>query len=563
MRIPSLVVIAATLVASAVAACSSSEEPQAVDDRVAEGHPGTLVITAPARAAFVEGDGSALLDVRGTGATSALTINGEPVRPDADGRFHTTIKPQRGLNLLVATDGDARLESPFLYGHFEQATTAVPHAVALDVGGLGMAGPLPIASLESVTNLALSKRALVGALVGQTFEGEVTGATWAFRVNRGLNGAATVGVEPRAKGLDIKASVRDVSVDGQLAITSLGVTYARDVRITVGSASVAGKVDLAVDGPSGALTAAMPEAAVRLGDFFFDTDNAGFPCCVDTILTDFIRPKIELAIGDGIRVNVPSLVKVTLEGVGLPRELSYAGKGFALKIPLAARFDGASFDPAGGTLTAATLFGGAAAPGTPGARAPGWLALGLPYAEAPTHAPGLGVSFALDAVNQLLFAAWSNGSLTYDAPAPLGATLSCALPPVVAVTEAGALRIALGEVRVQRHGSPHPLAGVPVVQDVAPSGDGDALVLTPKGDPKVSITWLTEDTGANGRDLVASAARTQLAKLLVPLRLPVPRFALSALGPGFEGQSLAIQSPAVAVDRAGRISATGKLTIVP
>jgi hypothetical protein len=560
MRIHALL-LAVTLAAAATA-CSSEDPAPATDPAVVESHPGTLVMTSPARAAFLEDDGSAAIEVSGTGATSALTINGERADVAADGTFHAKVKPQRGLNLVVALDGESRLETPFLFGHFLPAGTPVAHAIALDVGAFGISAPAPAASLESVTNLALAKRDLIGAFKGQSFGGTVTGATWTFAVTGGSNGEATVTLAPVAKGLGVNAAVKDVIVDGRLSIHALGLTYARDVRVTAGSTVVTGDVAIALDDATHALTAAMPAAEAKIADFRFDTDNAGFPCCVDTILTGFIKPKIEAAIGDGLREQIPSAVKVTLDGLGLPKQLGFAAAGVAVNVPIATRFDGASFDMNGGTITASALFGGAFAAGTPGAKAPGWLALGRPYSEAATRAPVLGVSFSIDAINQLMFAAWGNGSLSYTAPAPLSAQLAPSLPPVVAITDAGALRLGIGEILVQRVGADHPIAGVTLLQDVVANGDGDALVLTPKGEPTISVTWLTDDSVGSGSNLIAAAAKDQLGKLLKPFRVPVPKFALDKLGGGFAGQSLAIQAPTVVVDKAtGRIGAAGKLAL--
>ena len=547
---------------ASAAACSSEEPAPPSEAPVVENHPGALVITTPARAAFLEDDGSQVVEVSGSGATSALTVNGERADVAADGTFHARVKPTKGLNLVVALDGESRLETPFLFGHFLPATTPVAHAIALDVGTFGISAVAPAASLESVTNLALAKRDLIGAFKGQSFSGNVTGATWTFAVTGGSNGAANVTLGSVDKGLGVSADVKNVIVDGRLSLGALGLTYARDVRITVRNAVVTGDVAIALDEATGALTAEMPAAAAKLDDFRFDTDNAGFPCCVDAILTGFIKPKIETAIADGIRTQLPNALKLTLDGIGLPKEIGFAAAGVAVNVPIATRFDGASFDLSGGIITASALFGGRPAAGTPGAKAPGWLALGKAYSEPVARAPVLGVSFSLDAVNQLMFAAWGNGSLSYTAPAPLSAKLSPALPPVVAITDAGALRLGIGEILVAREGSDRPIAAVTLLQDVAAAGDGDALVLTPKGEPTISVTWLSDDSAGSGSNLIAAAAKDQLGKLLKPFRIPVPKFALDKLGGSFVGQSLAIQSPTVAVDKAtGRIGASGKLAL--
>jgi hypothetical protein len=114
---------------------------------------------------------------------------------------------------------------------------------------------------------------------------------------------------------------------------------------------------------------------------------------------------------------------------------------------------------------------------------------------------------------------------------------------------------------MQREGAAGPLAAITILQDVVPSGDHDALVLTPKGEPTISVTYLSDDNGP-GADLIAAAAKDQLGKLLKPFRIPVPKFALDKLGAGFAGQSLAIDSPNVSIDKkSGRLGASGVMMI--
>jgi hypothetical protein len=559
MRFPQLVLVA-TLAASALH-CSSEEPATAPDESIVESHPGALVITSPTRAAFIEDNGSPV-EIRGTGATKALTINGAAAEIAADGSFTAKVTPTKGLNLVVAVDGESRLETPFLFGHFLSPETPVAHAIALDIGFRGISGVAPAASLESVINLALAKRDFIGGFKGQSFSGNVSGASWTFAVTGGRNGAASVDLATAAKGLGVTASVKDVVLDGRLTLGALGQTYARDVRITVDGATVTGDLQLAVDEAKGALTAAIPTAEAKLDGFRFDTDNAGFPCCVDAIITGVMKPKVEQTIRDGIREQVPKAVQLTLDGIGIPKELAFAKAGLNVKIPLSTRFDGADFNLTGGTITAATLFGGKFPAGTPGATAPGWLSLAQPYAAPSARPPVLGVSFSIDAVNQLMFAAWGGGGLAFTIPEPLNAKLTPALPPIVSVQDNGALRIGLGEILVQRSTSDKPFAAVTVMQDIAPSGEADALVLTPKGEPTVSIAWLSDEIAEGGRNIIAAAAKEQLGKFLKPFRIPVPKFALDRLGAGFVGQSLAITSPSVVVNKNGRVLASGEITLL-
>ncbi len=556
-----LPLLCATAVAVSALHCSSEEPAPKADDKVIESHPGALVITSPARAAFIANDVD-VVEVKGTGATRALTINGVSADVSDDGSFTAKVKPEAGLNLVVAVDGESRTESPFLYGKFVSMATPVPHAIALDVGANGIALPAPAASLTSVANMALEKRDLLAAFKGQSFTGTVTGATWKFEVTSGHNGAATVGMTSVAKGIAADATIKDVIVDGRLTLGALGLTYARDVRITVTSAKVTGNVEIDVDEVKGSLGAAMPAAEAKLDGFKFDTDNAGFPCCVDSILTGYIKPKVEEAIRDGIRDQLPKMLQVTLDGVGIPKELDLSATLLKTKLPIATRFDGGDFDLAGGTLTAALKFGGPFAGDAPGAKAPGWLTFGKPYAAASPRPAVIGVSFALDAVNQLLFSLWGTGAVSLTTPAPFEGKLTPNLPPIVSISDSGKLRIGLGEVVLQRTGAPKPLCAVTIIGDVSATGDKDALVLGLDGEPTISITWLADDDSSSGKNLIAAAAKDQLGKFLKPFRIPIPKFALGALGGGLTGQSLAIQSPSVTVDKKNaRISAAGAMMI--
>jgi hypothetical protein len=390
---------------------------------------------------------------------------------------------------------------------------------------------------------------------GQRLGGNVLGASWSFTVTGGKHGAASVAFAPKARGPAVTAAVQTVSVEGSLTI--LGSTH--PVTISADRATVTGDTELSVDPAKGALRAAMTNANVALAGFEFDANNAGFACCVDTILTTFLRPKIEEALREGVRKLLASALELTLDRVGIPRAIDLSKAGISQPIAVEPRFDGALFDEGGGTLTASVLFGGAFAPEAPGAKAPGWLSVGKPVLR-PRRAASLGASFSLDAVNQLLFAAWGQGGLSFAVPAPIGATLTPKLPPIVSITDTGALRVGLGEVVAQRPGE-QPMAAVTVLQDLVAQADERGLVLAPQGEATMSITWLNE-TAATGGPIIAAAAKDQLGQLLKPVRIPLPTVPLDKLGPAFAGQAIAIQSPKVAVDvTSGRLAASGTLTL--
>src|SRR5262245_23318956 len=94
--------------------------------KITENHPGDLVITSPARAAFIDKKTGLNITVSGKGATKNLTINGNRVAPAADGSFTTTIPATEGLDLIRAVDGEHSVDVPVLYGSFKAATAYVP-----------------------------------------------------------------------------------------------------------------------------------------------------------------------------------------------------------------------------------------------------------------------------------------------------------------------------------------------------------------------------------------------------------------------------------------------------
>jgi hypothetical protein len=332
------------------------------------------------------------------------------------------------------------------------------------------------------------------------------------------------------------------------------------VRITADEAAITGDALLSVD-DAGAMKVAMPAADADLKGFKYDSDNSGFPCCLDSIVTTVLRPQVEKAIQEAVRDIIPKSLALTLDGMGLPKEIDLSAAGVSKPLAIATRFDGAAFDTTGGTVTASVLFGGAFEPGAPGAKAPGWLSLGSKPVLGTARAPSFGVSFSMDAVNQAMFAAWGTGSFSFSIPAPLDGKLTPALPPIV-TSKDGVLRVGLGEILVQRNGAPSPMAAVTVLQDIIPGAETDALVLTPSGEATISITWLTDEMASSARDLIAVAAKEQLGKFLKPIKVPLPKVSLDKLGGGFAGQSLSIQTPKVTVDTAAaRLGIAGAMTL--
>jgi hypothetical protein len=565
--------IAAALVTLGAVHCSS-DDPKKPNDGTTDNHPGSLVITTPERAAFIEGDDGANVEVKGTGASAGteLTINGEHADVAADGSFHATVTARKGLNVIAAVNGDSKLDSPFLFGHFAKQGTPIKEAAALNIGIGALNGQAPATSFSTIANAFIAKQDLVTAIKGQTMNGDVLGAKWSFKVTNAKYESVNVGFNPAAKGVDVKAAVKKVVVDGTLSMDVLVKKYSGPVKLTAEQALVTGNALLALEKDE-ALKVAMPAAEAKLEKFKIDSNNIGFPCCVDEIASGFLGPMIEKSIADQIKQQIPSALELTLDGIGLPKQIDVPSLGIA-PIPINAKFDSVEFDLGGGTLTASVLFGGPTGgfdPSMPGSKAPGWLQLGQPLAR-PSRAgtSPFAISLSVDAVNQLLFTAWGVGSITRtlpDTPPVSGLKIDPKLPPVITVGEGGALRLGLGEVVVDATlGSTPFTAALTVQQDVEPKADAQqgGLVLEMKGDPKIAITWLKADEVADGvRTIITGAVNDQLKKLLKPITIPLPKISLEQLGEGFAGQSIAIMTSSLEVDRnTARVKVGGSLSLV-
>jgi hypothetical protein len=527
----------------------------------------TLAITSPERAAFIEAS-DAPLEVVGSGATPGLMVNGEPATVAADGTFTATVLPKPGLNLIVAADGDARVESPYLYGQFASATTPVPQAVTVSLSPSGINAPAPATSVTSVVNEALKGRDLMSSLRGQTFSGTSGPASWSYRVTSTRYGRITVALSPRTGGLNVGATVTDAYVTGTLTLRMpFNITYSRTITVSASRTTVTGPTNLSVVKSTGELRAVMPTASASMSGFRLDSGNAGLPCCVDDIATRFLRPRVENALRDGVRQHVPRAIGVTLGSLGLPKNLEFPG--LVRPVPIKTKFDDGSFLASGITLTASGHFGRAFTSREPGAAAPGWLTLGQPFVVRRPTTP-FGVSVSLDGVNQILFAIWGNGSLTrsVEVPQVASAKVGAELPPLLQITGDGDARVGLGELLVDVEiGGKRYAAATTIIQDVRPRISGLNLLLTPTGEPTVSITWLGDGVDEKLRPAeiatgVAAVAKEAMLTFLRPLRIPLPRAPLDAAGPTLVGRTLALSGGTLALDpKAARITVQGSLAL--
>ena len=143
-------------------------------------------------------------------------------------------------------------------------------------------------------NRVLRDRNLVASLAGQSFSGSVTGATWQYDVSGGHNDATTVSLDTAANGIAIAATGNGIVVEGTLTLKILGIPSTHATRLIVDTANVTGTAALSLDGAT--LGATMADAAISLDGFHWDAGDFGFPCCVDAIASNYLKPKIEGAI---------------------------------------------------------------------------------------------------------------------------------------------------------------------------------------------------------------------------------------------------------------------------
>ncbi|MEJ7731894.1 MAG: hypothetical protein WKG00_22125 [Polyangiaceae bacterium] len=539
------------------------------DEVAVHNFPGDLRILEPARAAFIEQNVAALVQVRGEGAGAELTIGEETVTPAEDGSFTATIAAVPGLNLLRVVSGEDAVDTPFVYGTFAPATEAVPAAVAVRINEQGFASKDgDEVSLEMLANRALEDVDLLAALKGQKLSGSVAGAKWTFDVQSATYGKTEVELGPREGGATFEARINDVRVEGKLSVKVFGVGPSGDVSLTADAAEVGGDIGVRLTGS--ALDATASEVQTTLEGFQYHSGNAGFPCCVDDIMTGILRPKIEDAAQTQVRDALRESLVFALSQLALPEEMDLQGAGFPATITIDEEFDGAKFAKDGAQLTAAVRFHHAFAATDPGAQAPGWLKVGKAPGEMSTD-PAFGVSISIDALNQALFAAWGQNGLerSFD-DVPLAGTLHLAprLPPLVLADAAGNLHAAAGEIDITAEVGGSPVHAALTIQDpvgVHIDAATSSLVLTPGPEPKISITWLEDDgLTAEFRQTVESMAIDMLPSLLGPVELPIPSIALGAVAKSF-GDDVAVlgSSAKLSIDgETSRASIEGALTVV-
>jgi hypothetical protein len=526
---------------------------------------GNLAFTYPERGAFIEQSGETL-EIKGTGASPAMTINGQPATIAKDGTWTATITPTVGVNIIKSVDGEFASDCAFMYGHFVKFSDPLPQGISLKLGVQGVAGKDPVASLSSVTSLFLKgKTDLLAALKGKDLgSGSCSFATCSGSISSAKNGGnTTVAFSPADGGVNVTLVGHDIDVSGPVTAKAIGLSASSTAHVKVGTFTITGlaKFNLV----NGALKATIPSAGVKLDGYNLSIDNVpGF--LVDWFAKGPVRGMIESASVNFAKNELPKFINLTLDGLGMPKEIDLKALEIA-PIPLQTQFDGIEFTKEGGSLTASARFGATEYNGgQPGVRALGWLEISK--APSPKRPESVAASVSLDSMNQLLLAVWGGGSLQRPIPdaGPIaGIRVDPLLPPLITLGDKeGTLKIALGEVNIDGTLNNAPFtAAATLIQDVTPSIDGGNLLITPAGDANLSITWLkADDIPDTLRNVVTGLAKDQLGNFLKSLKLPIPSITLTQLGGGFAGQSLKIDAPALTVDSAAaRLDIAGTLKL--
>jgi len=532
--------------------------------------PVAFQIVSPGRAAFVSSSNGNNVEVKGVGASPGLTFNGKPVSTvHDDGSFETVIEAAEGVNVIHATDVAGTIDQAFLFGRFAPPEKAIPSAVTVRINPGGYKNDDPtIASLSRLGALAFESIDLLAALEGKTFSGALSGGTWSFAVKSATYKGSTAQLTPAPGGAAFIASLSNVEVHGILSVTVL-YTQTDNATIRIDSAIVSGDIEAGLE--KGALTAKGTNATTKFNGFAYDSNNAGFPCCVDEILTNLMKSNVEAAVQEKVNEVLGSKVAFALNQLGLPPVIDLTSKGFPATLAVTQAFDAASFTEVGAELSASLNLGATIEKGSLGDDAPGWLELGSKPLALGTSTPHA-VSLSLDLINQALFGVWAEGALvrTMENVTSLGTVkLTPKLPPVMTLDKDGQLVAAIGEVFLNATLSGKPVVGsVTVLAAVVPSLDGAAgkLVLTPSPNPQVIVSWVSvEGVPPAVQTLVETLVKAQVPSLLSPIAVPLPALPLASYAPSLAGTVASVSKDAkLSLDSATkRARIEGALVLVP
>lgn len=520
---------------------------------VVEAEPGDLVVTQPARASFIPLGEKVM--VVGSGATQELTVDGKPIPVQSDGSFQVEVKPGVGLNIIRLQDGPSALEVPYLYGNFSPPEAIVPAAARLRVNAQGFDSSSDSdLSLAGLARSYLQEADLTNALLGQKFEGNVTLASYRFDVKNASYGDVRVKLKPHKGGARFEAEVDKVYVGGKLKVSAL-FSWTDAVALKAKRITISGKLKASFKDKK--IEAETDDIDTKMDGFQYDSNNAGFPCCVDDIVTSILRPIVENELEKAVEDHTREGFSFALNQIGLPSLIDLnpaAGQPLPIvaQVALSSELDDAVFDDKGLTLSLAGNFQAPATATVVHGQAPGWLQLGKAPALMASDSP-FGIAISLDTLNQALFAIWVQGGLELklgDTNGLSDLSLSAQLPPVFSVQQEGKVRAGIGEVILRGGFNGKTIqAAISIVDDVALKLDAKTqklgLAMSPA--PLISFTWLDEGGLPESlRTVLRTVVIEQVPQLLAPLSIPLPTLPLGGISSAYANQS-AVMGPTIEV----------------
>ncbi len=498
-----------------------------VDVFVDDANPAVLV-ESPELASFIEGDRIAVTGRVSDDSTVTLTVEGDPVDLDGEGRFtfERAVSPGGHRLRLIAEDAAGNKGS------------AVVTAVT------GTFGPVGELTADAV-HVALGREGL--DLVAQVAAGYLTPAQIRPRlrgrkiVERRLYDVTTRGYRHGS------SSLRLVPMDGQLQVvvtlTDVVVPFEVDALVDLDGDARARSVrlrgTLAIDQDEDRRPRVrLAQRTVSMEDFEVDID--GLPGFVDKgLITREVKGTVEEAVEDAVEEEVPGGIEAAFGYINTDRSVTFMTQEVVFESRLSALgvFDSgvyAGVDFGLVTEDERSMMG------------PGPLVLA---SEPPVMdgAAQFEVAVALDVLNAAAYDVWSTGTLALDfetfptegglidagllrrvlpendldPSTPIGFEISAELPPVVTQTPDDHLELVVPDIRIAlfEPGGEEPIrtitAAVIATLDARPDGDQIALDLL---NPRINLDP-ADDLGpfSASPDQVDSGLLRLLFPLLAPL----------------------------------------------
>ena len=448
------------LFASLLVGCGG-DEPEAHDVPEPVVLP-TLVVEAPERGAFFGQQGVEVRGVAtpGSAELASLTVNGEEVALDADGRFDAVIPVAAGVGILSFrledVDGERAVDGRAVHwGETYEVESTLSEAVFLHLGAEQLDDDASdVDDAAALIELALQDDAITESLVGTPSELEYFAVTpTAFAL-----GPATVDINPTDGELQVDLVLSDVSMDFDVE----GVDW-YDWISTDGSAwmdTVAVSLDLEVQMSGGEVEVEVVGSAVSFEGFGLTVDY--FPDFLEDDLADWVQDDIEEGLEETAVTMVQDLVAEFLEGMAFSFDIGETAPQVHVAVSLA----DIEVSAAGISLAMDGVVWGDEVVSLP--ENAGSLHTVEPSPAWPMSGDLLTVALDDDFANQLFFSMWSAGFLSdiemdgaalaaltgTELEAPLGpvaaVALSVDLPPVIAQTETEERMadVSLGELRM-------------------------------------------------------------------------------------------------------------------